>query len=510
VTFSEFVQESNLPQAVVITPIPAHPPEYSWSGRRVTIEFQDPLVENRTYAVTFGGEISDLSGNRLGRPFTLRFATGPVIDSGRIQGSVLGMNKRRAFVFAYRIPSDSARFSDTLRPDSTRPDFITPVGDDGRFSLEGLPNGTFRLLAVADETADQIYTPGSDAYGVATTDFRIDTATVPVTGVVIRLRPGAIDIVAPALYSASSVNRSHTTLRFSEPIDTATVRRENFSITLDSGGTATITDVWRSPTNRLAVEIAHSELPAEATATAHAVNLRDTVGNGLPDSAASAKFTVADRHDTLPPNLLPLAIDSIKAYSFPDSIVISFDEGVRVTNPAGMVSIRDTAGPRIPFRLRPLNGAQFVATPLDSLFGVTRAMLEIDLGRVSDLSGNRRDSVVKLPVAIAQPRLPGSLQGTIADSIAPGSLHVVIAQMTGTGRIFRLRGVRNGPWEFPSLPEGEYEVSAFRDNDNDGEYDYGSPVPFRPAEAFTAFRGSVRVRPRWATNKVDLVFKRSE
>jgi hypothetical protein len=420
---------------------------------------------------------------------------------------IAGAGKRRAFIFAYRIPPGNPRFSDTLRPDSTRPDFIAPVGDDGRFSLEGLPNGTFRLFAVADESNDQIYTPGVDAFGVATGDVRVDSATAPMTGISLRLGAAPVDLFSPSLYSASSINRSHTELRFSEPIDTADLKRENFTITTPSGD-AVIGDVWRSATSWLAVELQHNELPEGAKASVHVRNLRDTVGNVIPDSASGLDLTVSEDRDTLPPSLIPVTVDSVRAYTFPDSILIRFDEAVQLRDPNGAVAMRDTAGPRVLFRLQRTGPARFVASPVDSLIGVSRAILEIDLGRFTDLAGNHRDSIMRLPVAVAQSRQPGSLQGTLADSSDPNASHVVIARMTATGATFMKRGVRNGAWEFPSIPEGEYEVSAFRDNDNNGQYDYGSIAPYRPAEAFTLFRGTVRVRPRWVTNKVDLVFGR--
>jgi uncharacterized protein (DUF2141 family)/methionine-rich copper-binding protein CopC len=502
--FSEYVDEARIADAIVITPIPHDPPKIDVSGKRVEIEFREPLVENRTYAVTFGSSVVDLSGNRLGRPYTLRFSTGSTIDSGTIRGTVIGAEHRKAFIFAYLVPADSSRFSDTLHPDSTRPDFVAPVGDDGSFSLEALPRGTYRLFAIVDEYGDQLFTPGVDAFGVARSDVQIDAAFTPVSGISIRLRPAPEDITPPSLYSARSVNRSRTELRFSEPIDTATLKPANFTLTT-SAGNVQITDVWRSSTNRLLVQLAHAEIAAGAEATVRATNLRDTVGNPLPDSASSATFTVSDERDTLPPVLLPLQVDSVRGYSFPDSIALAFDEAVRTTAAEGTVVLRDTSGTRVQFRLVQLSPAQFLAFPTTTPTGLVRGMIEINLGSFADLAGNRRDSAVRVRVAVNPPRQNGTLQGTLTDSAAPNASHVIVVQMVGTNKVFRKVGVRSGAWEFAAIPEGEYQVSAFRDDNGNGEYDYGSIVPFRRGEEFTTWRGTVRVRPRWVTNKVDLV-----
>jgi hypothetical protein len=504
VEFSEYVQESGVSQAVVITPIPAKPPEFDWSGTTLEIEFQEPLAPDRTYTITFGAGITDLSNNRLGHPFTIRFATGERIDSGRIQGTVLGKTSGRAFIFAYLLPADTAGFAASFHPDSVRPDFIAPVADDGGYSLEGLPTGTFRLFAVVDEFGDQLYSPGQDAYGLATGDVRVTSQEVPVAGVAIRLRSAPDDLTAPSLYSATSLSTRRTEVRLSEPVDSAGLRPANFSIRA-GGVDAPITEVARTLSNRLAIQLVHGELPPGAEATVHATGLRDTAGNALPDSAATITFTVIAGRDSIVPTLLPLPLDSVRAYAFPDSIMLAFDEPVRGDSLAEAVSIRDTAGPRARFALRRLSPNEFVARPLDTLFGAARGVLEINLRRFPDEAGNVRDSTTKIVVALAQGRQNGSLQGTLTDSAAPNARHVVVARATQGTQVFTRTVLRSGPWEFAAIPEGEYEVSAYRDSDADGQYDYGSVVPYRPAEAYVIWRGTIRVRPRWATNKIDLV-----
>ncbi len=508
-TFSEYMNESNTAASVVITPIPKVTPEFDWSGSTLEISFAEPLAENRTYAVTLGSALTDLSGNRLGRPVTVRFATGPTIDSGRIQGRVLGKAAGKAYVFAYLMPPDTAGFNATFRPDSVRPEFIAPIGDDGGFSLEGLPNGTFRLFAVVDDANDQLFTPGADAFGIPVHDAVVRSATEPALGVAIRLRPAADDQSAPALYSTRAISPTHTLLRFSEPIAERTIAPARFALRAP-GATIAPTLAWRDQKQALAVHLVHPALPAGAEITVAATGLADTAGNALPDSAGLSTFTSVATPDADPPALVSAGLDSMAAYRFPDSLVVAFDEAVEVGNLTGAVTIRDTVsgGKRATFRLTRLSPAAFSARPIDTLFGLTQGWLAIELGPFADVAGNRRDSLVRVPVLLATPKQFGTIEGTLTDTAAPNANHVITARLLPNGPSYSLTGIRQGAWSFAAIPEGDYELSAFADTDGNGRYDYGSLIPYHPAEPYTLWSGNVKVRPRWTTNMVDLVIAR--
>lgn len=506
VEFSEYMNEGTAQQNVVITPIPATPPEFDWSGRELEITFRQPLLPNRTYAVTFGAGLTDLSNNRLGRGLTLRFATGSNLDSGTIRGTVTGVAKRRAFVFAWLVPPGNNQFLDTLRPDSVRPDFVAPISDDGLFSLEGLPAGTFRLLAVADEFTDQLLNSSTDAYGTFSREVTIpQNYTQPVVGLNARLRPAPLDKKPPSLYSVRSITNTRTELRFSEPIDTATLRNPNFTLTTNAETTITPIVIWQTAESRLIVQLHHSPLPADSEVVLSVRNLADTAGNRLPDSNATQRFTATSLRDTLPAILLPLDVDTTRSYSVSDSLRLRFSEGIRVNASSGVVTLRDTAGKSVRFRLMQISPVELHAFPIDTLAGVGRATLEVQLDRISDLSGNRTDSTSRFSILLAPARLNGTIQGTLADTASPNNEHIILFTSVATGRVWKLRRVRAGAWEMKGLPEGEYRVAAFRDSNANGQYDEGTIAPWGRSEPFTEFAGTVRVRPRWTVNEVNLV-----
>lgn len=505
IRFSEAINESGASANIIITPIPERTPEFDWGRKDVKISFRDPLQENRTYTVTVGAGIADLSGNRLGSATTLRFSTGPIIDSGRIAGQVVGQGNRNTFIFAYLLPGDVATFSDTLRPADTPPDFITPVSDDGRYSMEGLPPGTYRLFAIADEFNDRRYTPGTDAFGVAFKDVEVDAAYTPVYGISIRILPAPTDSKAPELFSGIAVNRQRTELRFSEPIDTTTIKPENFTLTQD-GTTIPINLAWRAPDNPLVVLLAHSPLSSGAQATIEAAGLKDTVGLLIADSARIDTFETTARRDTIPPQLLSPK-DLAKGYRLTDTLRVAFNEAVQYNERASTITLEDTAsGKTMGFRLLQRSPAEFDAVPLDTVFDGTSTFLSIRLAQFQDVVGNRTDTVWRQTVRLQSIPQLGTLKGTLIDSLAQDIPHIILLESTEDKWKFTVRLNGTGEWELKDIPSGNYKLSAFRDINGDGKYDYGSLSPYRPGEVFVERPGGIRVRPRWTTTDVDIQF----
>ena len=505
ITFNEYLQESGVSEQIVITPIPERPPEIDWSGKTLEIRFRDPLAENRTYAITLGAGLTDLSGNRLGSPVTLRFSTGPIIDSGRIAGTIFGVDNRKAFVFAWLVPDDVETFNDTINFEQTPPDFIAPVADNGSFSLEALPPGRYRLVAVTDEFTDRAYSPGTDAFGLAVEDYTLLRDSAPLRGVRLRLGPAPIDLTPPQLFSASPVNLTRTDLRFSEPIDTATIRPEHFLLTTD-GREIPVTSAWRSPFNALSVIVIHDELPPDGSGEVVVSSLRDTNGLGISDTARSKTFTTTSRRDTIAP-LFRSSIASGGVIRLTDTLSFQFDERVTATRGQELVKLTDTAsGKSVGYRLEQTGPGSFIAVSVDTTFNVPSAILSVDLGGFSDPGGYRTDTVWQTPVTVKPLPQRGTLQGKLIDSLAPNTPHVILLFHTEDKREYRVKLSGTGAWEIADIPSGNYRLTAFRDTDGDGIYSYGSLTPYRPGEVFAEYAGTVQVRARWTTTDVDIEF----
>ncbi len=154
IDFNELINVKDAFSKVVLSPPGQSTPRVSTRGRRVVVNITDTLLPNTTYTIDFGDAIEDNNeGNKLSG-FAYTFSTGPVLDSLRISGMVLGAEdmepQQGVFVGAYISKEDSA---------FTRMPFerLARTDEYGRFIIRGLQDTTYRLFALKDLDNDRHY-----------------------------------------------------------------------------------------------------------------------------------------------------------------------------------------------------------------------------------------------------------------------------------------------------------------------------------------------------------------
>lgn len=152
--FDEYVNVKDPTTSVVISPPGDAMPRVSAQGRRVSVNFTDSLLPNTTYTIDFGSAIEDNNeGNKL-ENFSYSFSTGDHIDSLRIAGMVLSAEAlepmQRKIVGVHSNLADSALTK-------LKFDRVARTDDRGRFSIEGLAPGKYRLFALDDVDGNYRY-----------------------------------------------------------------------------------------------------------------------------------------------------------------------------------------------------------------------------------------------------------------------------------------------------------------------------------------------------------------
>ena len=190
--FNEIVNVKDAFTKVVVSPPSKQVPRVSSLGRRVTVTFNDSLLENTTYTIDFGNSIEDNNeGNKLSG-FAYSFSTGPDIDTLQISGMVLGAEnlepQQGMLVGVYSNLADSAF--------STLPfERMAKTDDRGRFTIMGLAPGEYRIFALDD--LDNDYHRANPEESMAFYDVLLSPSSerINTTDTVFNLLNGEVDSI---------------------------------------------------------------------------------------------------------------------------------------------------------------------------------------------------------------------------------------------------------------------------------------------------------------------------
>ena len=157
VQFDEYIQLDDVQKTVLISPPQQTPPEVKAIGKKLSVVFQEDLIDSTTYTLDFGPAICDYNEKVPLEGYVFSFSTGDVIDSLAISGKLYDAATLNPMPFVmvgiHRNLSDSALSTIPF----TR---ITRTDSEGNFIIHNIHAGTYRLYALNDISRDYIYQPG--------------------------------------------------------------------------------------------------------------------------------------------------------------------------------------------------------------------------------------------------------------------------------------------------------------------------------------------------------------
>lgn len=460
----------------------------SYAGDVVDVEFKEPLLPNTTYVVTLGTGFADIRGNKPLQAVSVVFSTGPDIDTGKISGDVLDNTPGTIWIFAY--PSAQSLDS-TFSPTTARPPYRLPVGSTGRFTLNGLANGTYRIMAVRDANKNAVVDANED-FAMASQDVEVRNGVARH----VTLRVGsAIDITPPEAISARSLSNTSVLITFAERVSIVPSSGAPFTIADSNGARVAITSWYQNGTldDRVYVRLRDTLAQGAYNISIAPGAVADSAGLLMADSARSLSFRGSALRDTTSLRILSVSVRDSTAVD-PDSVItITFSDAI------------DTSG-SIRQPVSTWDGPTRLRVGLPSLSRTTWQRVSIPLNGVRNTSGAvMRDTTIVRTLKASDRAEPGSLEGVVIDSAdfgRPLLLRVLNARGSLVKSVFVTSGV---PFKIDSVSTGEVFFDVIRDSNMNGRYDHGTARPYRPAEAFYTFTQQVVVRPRWTIQDVRLV-----
>ncbi len=485
--FSEAVDRRSCEESIYITPLPGEGVTYKWRGNKLLILFPKGLAVNRTYVITVGVGCKDRRNNPMPEPWSLAFSTGQHLDQGSISGQLFGEPAvEGAQIWAYDL-------QETPEPDPGQktPLYITQTDNQGRFQLRYLSLSRFRIFAVQDRDRNSRYNAQSEAIAIANQDICLSAERS--TAGNLYLRMAVRDTTRPRLVAASAPDHSHVDLQFSE-------KMEQVGPTLITSGTDTLKtwDQFLDFSNPAFLHVTTAIQDANKSYAISDLSGHDLVGHSL-DSLRAITFTGSALPDTARPRYLTMSPrDSSRAVPWDAVLQIWFSKAMDQLTLFRHLAVLDTSQKSVPGKISfaAANSVIFTAEKPWQENHLYQITLPVD--SVKDRAGNRlADTLFVKKIVIVDKDTLSEISGTIADddSLASGRIFMQAKAINGPHYDLWLDTV--GDYRFANIMPGMYQIYAYRDQDQNGQYTLGEPFPFQPAERFYIYPDTISVRSRW-------------
>ena len=152
--FDEYVQLDNVSENVLISPPQQTPPTVKALGKKVSITFEEDLLDSTTYTIDFGRAICDNNEKIPLYNYSFSFATGDYIDTLAMFGKVINaenLNPVQGVIVGVHENLDDSAFA--TMP-FTR---IAKTDTTGQFGVLNMRGGNYRIYALRDVSKDYVY-----------------------------------------------------------------------------------------------------------------------------------------------------------------------------------------------------------------------------------------------------------------------------------------------------------------------------------------------------------------
>ena len=458
--FSEPVVTKDLSKNLLITPqLPEDNPYKLREDRSsITLLFEKPLDPNTTYSFNFREGVVDITEGLPAKNAALTFSTGPELDSGKVSGSLTDVLTARtvegASIGLYRV-------ADTAGVRKGRPYYTVLTDKEGKFSLNFLKAGDYKLYAVADNNNNGRYDDGEKiAYLPAPITIAGSTgAAVPLA----LTQPDR----RPPLLTTRTPSPAQLRFSFNEGLRTASLA----PLSTASASAATVAEATQLADRGRTVVVYKTPAVGDGryllTATDSTGNTRlDTLQFNFPVPAATAKKV------TNPPLY---SVEGAPRTVFPEGQVkFQFAVPVRVAANKPFGTLIEDSLRRRPLRL-----------PADGTLSPDRTQLAV---RFNAKAKNRIDIILDstvvttitgqslrlkpLRLGLSEQDVSTSLSGTISTKQKSFELQLLDDKFQVVASLYSPKGT----YQFSDMPPGTYRLRVLIDADGDGRWRGGDPT----------------------------------
>ena len=456
-TFSEDIITKDLSKNLLITPQLPDDNPYKLREERnaITLLFDKPLDPNTTYSFNFREGVVDITEALPAKNAYLTFSTGPELDSGRVSGALTDALTLRAVEGAsiglYRV-------ADTAGVRKGRPYYTVLTDKEGKFSLNFLKSGDYKLYAVADKNNNGRYDEGEKIAYLPAPVSIIGRNTPPVA--LVLTQPDQ----RPPLLTTRTPSPTQLRLSYNEGLRAASLAQFPAGPNAAAVAEATqLTDRGRTVVVFKTAAVGDGRYLLTATDST-GNSSRDTLQLKFPVPAAAKKAAS-----------LPLyTVEGNPRTVFPEGQVkFQFAVPVRVATDKPFGTLVEDSLRRHPLRLPADGTLNADRTQLVVRFNSkakNRLEILLDSTAISTITGQNL-RLKPLRLGLSEQDISTSLSGTITTKQKSFELQLLDDKF----QVVATLNSPKGSYLFSDMPPGTYRLRALIDADGDGRWRGGDP-----------------------------------
>ena len=469
-SFSEYVNEESMIRALSIMPPLRGRLKFRWRKRSVTIRLPEALRDSTTYVITLNDQFRDWHGVHLTRPISFAFATGPIIDQGRLRGRIIHRNRGLPVAGLTVLAYTSS---------NTEVAYQTQTDTEGRFAFNYVRESDFFVIGLQDQNRNMRVDHGEwfAVPPLPAIKAKPDTSQHYSDWIYTR-----VDTLRPSIERVLAPTNQRIQVRFNEQVSLPDQNGKGWILT-DSLSNSPVTIHSSYQLNPLVVYLIPEPLQEQTYQLISNPAVQDSSGNAVQmDTLYFQGTTYAVTEMPKFQKFLPDGSGNPYKLAPWETPQVVFDQPIQESQLTSLISIQDSTGMSIDFELQSSNGTSYTLPHLN------------DPTQIYRITVQQPDSTYVRFFQRLGPRSLGSLSGVISEK------HAVIV-LTDTDGNIRSTDTQNsnGHFIFHNLPESIYYVHAFIDQNRNSRWDGGLITPYQPPEPIGWLAEPVTVRPRWDT-----------
>jgi hypothetical protein len=481
IKFSEYISEKSIKNAVKISPHLDLPAEIKYADDELIINFPEDLLPDQTYVITINRNLRDERSVALDQSIQIAFSTGEIIDEGSISGRVYGEDG-----YGVHLWKLEKEFEDSIF--FTEPLYVSEADDDGFFNFKYLAPGDYIILGIERSAAGATLVPQRMAYGVSSKKVYSLAKNQRIDGIYLRPKREAPPL---KMTHGEWLGKRWGWMYFNQELNDIAFKGLNIR---DSKEGVYSLDFYQDEQDKKRFLLIASDTLNEGKAI---LNIESVVsGNDSLLTHAKINFRVPGKIDTTdvkltqPESTITIRLEKDGGPTIP----IVFSKPIMAITDSAFFLVADTD--TVVVEVDWMNPTEIDFLPPMGWQEKTKYQLMAFADKLTPIEGKSlKDSVTYIRFNSEKKLGYGGLSGLIEnEGIQP---LIELSNLKKGLEIFHSSVNSNLQFHFKNIPEGPYRLMIIYDRDQNGEFSYGSVLPFQHSEWFYIHPDTFDIRANW-------------